>query len=150
MSQMTIGEVASRAGIRPSAIRFYEREGLLPAPPRIHGHRRYEPDVLQAIRVIQVAQKAGFTVGEIRTLLHEFPADRPPSARWKNLAGQKLEEIILLQARVNAMKMFLEKALECQCASINDCASGLNAADNDSEVQRLDGSPIHSVDQLTR
>jgi MerR family transcriptional regulator, redox-sensitive transcriptional activator SoxR len=145
MEQMTIGELANRMGVRTSAIRFYERKGLLPAPRRVNGRRIYDADTVQKIRIIQVAQMAGFTVEEIHTLLNEYPEDTPPSARWKHLATRKLEEVIALQNRIDAMKTLLEHTLECQCPSINECASRMGADDNP-EIQVLAGRPIHSVD----
>jgi len=123
MRQMTIGEVAAQVGVRTSAIRFYERKGLLPRPQRINGQRRYQPDVIQNIRLIQLAQRAGFTIGEIRQLLHGFPVDTPPSTRWQTLANPKLEEISALQGKLDTMKTLLELSLDCQCATLNDCVS---------------------------
>ncbi|MEP7285411.1 MAG: MerR family transcriptional regulator [Chloroflexota bacterium] len=139
--QLTIGEVASRVGIRTSAIRFYERVGLLPAPQRINGRRQYEAAVIQKIRGIQMAQKAGFTVGEIRTLFYEFPIDTPPSARWHTLSKQKLAEIEVLQNRVNTMRSLLEQTTECQCATLDDCMAGIETLEAAQQGQRLcDGS----------
>jgi len=129
MSQMTIGEVAAQVGVRTSAIRFYERKGLLPSPQRINGQRRYESGVVQQMRVIQLAQKAGFTIGEIRQLLHGFPVDTPPSTRWQTLANPKLEEIRALQAKLDEMKVLLERSLYCHCVTLNDCASGQSNAE---------------------
>lgn len=137
MEQMTIGEVANRVGIRTSAIRFYERVGLLPAPQRINNRRRYDGDVLQKIRLIQMAQQAGLTVKEIRLLLYEFPVDTPPSVRWHSLATPKLEEIEVLLNRINTMKLLLEHALDCQCPTLDDCASGLCTADGVLDIQKL-------------
>ena len=125
MDQMTIGEVAHRAGIRTSAIRYYERAGLLPQARRVNGHRRYEPDVLHKIALIHFAQRAGLTVGEIRTLFYEFPAGTPASARWQSVSTQKLEEVEALLAKVTMMKTLLERTLECECPTLDDCASGI-------------------------
>jgi MerR family redox-sensitive transcriptional activator SoxR len=73
---MGIGAVASRAGVRPSALRYYERIGLLPTPERENGQRPYDGEVLREVldrlAVVRVAQQAGFTISEIRTLLDEF------------------------------------------------------------------------------
>jgi MerR family redox-sensitive transcriptional activator SoxR len=125
MDQMTIGEVAHRAGIRTSAIRYYERAGLLPHPERINGRRRYEPDVLHKIALIHFAQRAGLTVGEIRTLFYEFPADTPASARWQHVSTQKLKEVEALLTKITMMKTLLERTLECECPTLDDCASGM-------------------------
>lgn len=121
MDSITIGEVAHKAGVRPSAIRYYESAGLLPVPQRVNGQRRYEPNVLQRIGMIQTAQHAGFTISEIRTLLNDFPADTPPSERWHVLASQKLIEVEALIERANTMKMFLERALQCRCLTLEEC-----------------------------
>src|SRR5262249_5974562 len=129
--QMSIGEVANRVGVRTSAVRFYERRGLLPAPQRINGRRRYDSDVIQQIRLIQLAQRAGFTVKEIRVLLYDFPAETPPSVRWQKLSSPKLDEVNALLARVTAMKTLLERTLECQCPTLETCASGINESHKD-------------------
>jgi len=68
VEELSIGEVARQAGIRASAIRYYEQAGLLPAPRRRGGQRRYEPDVVDRLALIAFAQQAGFTISEIRTL----------------------------------------------------------------------------------
>lgn len=121
--EMTIGEVAAKVGIRPSAIRYYERIGLLPKPRRLSGRRRYEVSVLQKLGVIQMAQQAGFTISEVQTFLHDFPVDTPPSTRWEALAYKKLTEIDALIKRANAMKAFLEQALQCRCATLEECVT---------------------------
>src|SRR3954453_22330632 len=91
--ERTISEVARQAGVRPSAIRYYESVGLLPPPARVNGRRRYDADVLQRLAVIGWAQRMGFTIAEIGTFLHGFSADTPAWARWQALATGKLPEI---------------------------------------------------------
>ncbi len=83
---LTIGEVARRARIQPSALRYYERVGLLDPPPRVGGRRQYDPRVLHRLAAIGVAQQAGFTIAEIKTLLNGFAAETPAAARWRALA----------------------------------------------------------------
>jgi DNA-binding transcriptional MerR regulator len=70
--ELSIGEVARRAGIRPSAIRYYEEVGLLPEAERVGGERRYEEGVLRCLMNIRGAKRAGFTIEEMRILLR-FP-----------------------------------------------------------------------------
>ena len=65
MEELTIGEVARRAGIRTSALRFYESIGLMPLPKRVSGRRRYEENTVQMLKIVQLAQDAGFTIAEI-------------------------------------------------------------------------------------
>lgn len=119
---MTIGEVARRAGIRPSALRYYESVGILPEPERENGRRRYGPEVLDLLAVVRVAQQAGFTIAEIRTLLHGFTAETPPSERWRELASEKLPEVEALIRRAFGMKRLLERRLRCDCLRLEDCA----------------------------
>ena len=123
---MTIGEVAQEAGIRPSALRYYESVGVLPKPERRNGRRRYDDEVLREVldrlAVVSIAQQAGFTVAEIRMLLHGFSADAPPSERWRILAREKLTEVEALIERAQGMKRVLERGLGCECLRIEDCA----------------------------
>jgi MerR family redox-sensitive transcriptional activator SoxR len=79
MEQLTIGEVARRTGLQTSAIRYYERIGLLTRPTRVNGRRRYTVEVLHKIGVIQMARQAGFTIAEVEMLLHDFQIDTAPS-----------------------------------------------------------------------
>jgi MerR family redox-sensitive transcriptional activator SoxR len=121
MSKLTIGEVARRAGVRASAIRYYEGEGLLPEPARAGGQRRYGPEVLNRLAIIGGAQRAGFTIAEIRTLLHGFPAGTPASVRWRVLADPKIAEVDERIARALEMRGLLERARECACTDMEDC-----------------------------
>ena len=72
MATITIGEVARRAGLQTSAIRYYEKIGLLPKTQRVGGQRRYDTGVLNYLEVIDVAKRAGFRMDEIRHLFHGF------------------------------------------------------------------------------
>jgi MerR family transcriptional regulator, redox-sensitive transcriptional activator SoxR len=122
MEELAIGDVARRAGIRPSALRYYESIGLLPAPKRVNGRRRYDESTVQMLKVVQLAQNAGFTVAEIQTLLHGFAPDTPPAARWQPLARKKLRELDALIERAQQMKHVLETGLNCGCLRLEDCA----------------------------
>ena len=118
--ELAIGEVARRSGLRTSAIRYYEKEGLLPAPPRSSGRRTYSRDVFTALAVVRLAQEAGFTIPEIRKLMRGF-GDEPVSARWRNLAKEKLIEVNALIERAQAMKRLLEEGVKCGCLRLEDC-----------------------------
>src|SRR5262245_40577725 len=93
MDALSIGEVSSRVGLRQSAIRYYESEGLLPAPPRQGKRRAFDAQSLSRLQVIRTARELGFSLEEIRQLLLDFPADTPPPERWRALAREKLPEI---------------------------------------------------------
>jgi MerR family redox-sensitive transcriptional activator SoxR len=118
---ITIGEVARRACLRPSAIRYYEKIGLLPKTPRIGGQRRYETGVLNYLAVIDVAKRAGFRIDEIRHLFYGFGKGIPASHRWQLLAQRKITEMDDLIARAKKMKRLLEKAERCKCLDLEDC-----------------------------
>lgn len=120
---LAIGEVARLAGNRPSAIRYYERVGLLPKAVRTSGHRRFEVDTVKLIATLRFAQSAGFSVAEIRTLFHGFGADIPPATRWRSLATRKLQELDDLIANAQRMRRAVEVGMRCGCLRIEDCAT---------------------------
>jgi MerR family redox-sensitive transcriptional activator SoxR len=119
----TIGQVVAQSGVPASTIRYYEQIGLLPAPERFNGRRRYEEGIAQKLDVIRLAQQAGFTIAEIQSLLHDFPEDAPPSARWQRLARRKLEALEEQMRNLQSMKALLEQTLQCQCETLEDCAT---------------------------
>lgn len=118
---LSIGEVARRAGVRPSAIRYYEDAGLIRAPARRGGKRRYDGSVFESIAIVQLAQDAGFTISEIRTLIGGFDRSTPASARWQALARRKLDDVTARIARAERMRDLLERLLRCRCETLGDC-----------------------------
>lgn len=124
---LSIGEVAKRTGVRTSAIRYYESVGLLPAPSRCSGQRRYDPTVLHRMALIRFAQDAGFTLAEICTLFEGFADDVAMSSRWQALARQKLVEVDALISRAAQMKRLLGNALRCHCLHAEECAENIAA-----------------------
>lgn len=123
MQMFGIGEIARRAGVPTSTIRYYERIGLLPPSKRVNTKRRYDISILQKLNVIRMGQNAGLTIAEIQTLLYDFPVDTPPSERWQALAVKKIADLDELISQVQAMKSLLEQTLHCHCSTIDDCAS---------------------------
>jgi MerR family transcriptional regulator, redox-sensitive transcriptional activator SoxR len=101
---LTIGQVAERAGLRTSHIRFYERVGVLPEPARISGQRRYREDVLHRLAIIDVAQRAGLTLEEITPLTGPDNRSADASRQIRALADEKLPQIDALIARAQAVK----------------------------------------------
>lgn len=118
MENMTIGEVAQRAGIRTSTIRYYESINLLPQPKREHGHRRYEPAVLDRLAFIQVTQQLGFTLTEIQQL---FQQQAPLTDVWQALAKQKLTEVERLIQQAWDVRDMLLQGLHCGCTNLTEC-----------------------------
>ena len=120
--ELTIGEVARRAGVATSAIRYYESIGLLPPAYRVHGQRRYGTDVLGRLAFVGVAQNAGFTLEEIKQLMGGSDQDGGMAPQMRALSTVKLTEVEALLARASAMKSWLEVANTCSCATPDECA----------------------------
>jgi MerR family redox-sensitive transcriptional activator SoxR len=123
---LAIGAVARRAGIATSVIRYYEDIGLLPAPARLNGRRRYDLTTVQRLKVIAYAQQAGFTLGEIRELFFGFEVGTPPSVRWEGLVQRKLAELEAQLARIHAMQSLLREGMTCGCLTIEQCTVWLS------------------------
>ena len=120
--ELTIGEVARRAGVATSQVRYYERIDLLPEPQRVGGQRRYDADVLGKLGFIGVAQSAGFKLAEIKQLIDGLDSANGMSEQMRSLSTAKLDEVEQLLERTRAMKGWLEVARECGCASPAECA----------------------------
>jgi MerR family redox-sensitive transcriptional activator SoxR len=120
---LAIGEVADRAGIAPSALRFYEKEGLIHADRSDGGQRRYHRDVLRLIAFIRAAQRVGLTLDDIRDALHTLPEKKVPTAAdwarlsrgWRPLLDRRIEEMQRLRDR-------LDSCIGCGCLSLKTCA----------------------------
>jgi DNA-binding transcriptional MerR regulator len=119
--ELTIGQVAAEAGVAASAIRYYEREGLLPPPQRVSGQRRYGTDAVRRLEVIGVAKRAGFALEDVRVLLDASDAGDPAHAQLRDLAERKLPEVEALIARAEAMRDWLQVARRCSCSSLDLC-----------------------------
>jgi MerR family redox-sensitive transcriptional activator SoxR len=119
---LTIGQVAERFGINASAIRYYERVGVLPKPPRESGQRRYGSDAVRRLEVLEVAKRAGFTLDEARLLLERTEAGTPAFDAVQELAVRKLPEVDALIARAEEMRTWLLAAADCSCTSLDVCA----------------------------
>jgi len=118
---MKIGEIARNAGIRPSAIRFYESVGVLPPAFRQNGQRHFAAEAELQLAVIEFARKAGFTIAEIKLLFHGFRNDTPALARWRQLARKKYHEMDFLITRLKVMQRLLKKSMRCHCIKLDEC-----------------------------
>ena len=117
--QMPIGEVAERARMSASRIRYYEARGLLPEPERVGGKRRYDEDVVRRLAIIDAAQRVGFTLEEIRDLLGS--RDELAHERLRQLALLKLPELDDLIARATTVRRALRICSRCSCETIDMC-----------------------------
>ena len=119
---LTIGEIARRAGVATSALRFYETEGLIHSERNESGHRRYHADVLRRVSFIRTAQLVGLSLGEIREALSSLPDGRTPTSRdWAQLARSWqpiLDQRIKLLTR---MRDQLDSCIGCGCLSLTSC-----------------------------
>lgn len=120
-STLSIGELAKRTQIAPSAIRFYESLGLIESSRTDGGQRRYHPDALLALKYIALAKASGFTLSEIRALKAPTNHGDPLFAHWKDLAEKKLTELDQVISRAEQMKQMLTYAIECRCTKVEDC-----------------------------
>lgn len=125
---LSIGAIARRAGLRVSAIRYYESVGLIEATPRIHGRRVYDESVFSSIALVQLAQAAGLTLGETRTLMSGFDRGTPASARWQTMARRKLADVRRRIEQAERMKQLLERLLQCRCETLEQCVHARAAA----------------------
>jgi DNA-binding transcriptional MerR regulator len=119
MRQLAIGEVAQRAGMSASRIRYYEARGLLPEADREAGKRRYTEAVFRRLAIIDAAQRVGFTLEEIRDLLGS--REEPAHERLRQLAVLKLPELDDLIARATSVRRVLKICSKCNCESIDVC-----------------------------
>jgi DNA-binding transcriptional MerR regulator len=108
---LTIGEVARRTDVAPTTLRYYERIGLLSAPSRAGGQRRYDDGVLTRLEVIGLCKAAGFSLDEIAILLNDDTPGRPAS---RELARAKLAEIDTQMATLARAREIIEWALACE------------------------------------
>jgi len=126
MPDLTISEVAEKVGLQASAIRYYERIGLLPRATRMSGQRRYDTTALYRLAIIQRARQLGFTLTEIRHLFFGFRDVARPSERWRTLSKRKLAELDHLMDGIKAVRSVLKKLMtKCQCDTLDQCGKGI-------------------------
>ncbi len=120
---LAIGEVAARAGVATSALRFYEHHGLITSERATSGHRRYHREVLRRVAFIRVAQRIGLSLDDIAAALATLPSGRTPTAAdWARLSRgwrRRLDEEIATLTRVRDE---LDSCIGCGCLSLRACA----------------------------
>lgn len=118
---LKIGEVAQRAGIAASAIRYYEKEGLIPRADRAGNARVYGADILDRLSLIELAKSAGFTVAETRQLVRGVSRKSSPGPRWRAMAEKKRAEVEARIAEAERMRDVLNLLMGCECPTFKDC-----------------------------
>jgi MerR family transcriptional regulator, redox-sensitive transcriptional activator SoxR len=124
-ARLTIGEVARRSGVAATALRYYEHIGLVPAPARMGGQRRYDESVLARLDVIRLCKSAGFVLEEIQLL---FADDVPGRPATRALGEAKLAEIDARMASLARARAIIEWGMRCTCVSIDACTCGIHTA----------------------
>ena len=125
MSDLSIGEVARRAGVRTSTIRYYECEGLIPKASRRSGRRIYDDGVLDHLVFVRLALRSGFRIAEMRTVVAGLTRATPPGERWRAVAGSKLDDLNRQIEALQSKKKLLEQLVKCRCPSLTHFAMTL-------------------------
>jgi MerR family transcriptional regulator, redox-sensitive transcriptional activator SoxR len=146
MELLTIGEVSRRAGVAPSALRYYEQQGLVTAARTAGGARRYQRSVLRRLAFVRAAQNVGLSLGEIRAALATLPDERPPTARdWARLSAgwrDRLDEQI---RALTQLRDGLDSCIGCGCLSLDRCALS-----NPGDLAARDGAGARWLSPLLR
>lgn len=121
--ELTVGEVAARSGLAPSAVRFYERSGLIQATRTGGGQRRFGRDVLRRLAFIRAARNVGLTLPEVAAELATLPAERTPTrADWTRLSRGWRDRLDRRIAALQALREGLDACIGCGCLSLRQCA----------------------------
>jgi MerR family redox-sensitive transcriptional activator SoxR len=123
MELLTIGQASARSGVAPSALRYYEEQGLITATRTPGGARRFPRSVLRRLAFVRAAQNVGLSLAEIRDALATLPEGRPPTAKdWARLSAgwrDRLDEQI---AALQQLRDGLDSCIGCGCLSLGRCA----------------------------
>jgi len=119
---MSIGEVAERSGFTTSAVRFYERQGLVRAERTPGNQRLFRRDVLRRLAFIRIAQRVGLSLDEIVAALSDLPIDKAPGAKdWQRMTRGWRERIDERIALLEALRGGLTSCIGCGCLSLRTC-----------------------------
>ena len=128
-ARITIGELAQRTGVAPSALRFYESLGLIRSERTQGNQRRFQRQMVRRVSVIRAAQRCGLSLDEITAALRTLPDDRAPLKRdWERMSRAWRKQI---DARIRALELLREDltgCIGCGCLSLQKC-SLFNASD---------------------
>jgi MerR family transcriptional regulator, redox-sensitive transcriptional activator SoxR len=131
--ELTIGQLSERSGVSQSALRFYERKGLISAERSSGNQRRYPAVTLRRVALVQAGKTAGIPLERIRAALGTLPAERSPTKRdWERLSRSWREELDERIATLQAIRGRLTGCIGCGCLSLRRCAL-LNPEDEAAE-----------------
>ncbi|HEY0520246.1 MAG TPA: redox-sensitive transcriptional activator SoxR [Ilumatobacteraceae bacterium] len=148
VKRFSVGELANRAGVATSALRFYEDHGLIHSERNSSGHRRYRADALRRVAFIRVAQRIGLSLAEISDALGELPSRRTPTRDdWNRLSVRWLPRIDEQIAALELLRDRLDGCIGCGCLSLDTCAlynTGDRAASRGAGARYLLGDAIET------
>jgi len=139
---LKIGELARNAGLRASAVRYYEKLGIVSAPDRKGNQRRYAGDALNRLLLIRFASDMGFTLAEIKIFLSGLRSDVPVGPRWRKLAHRKIKQVDASIKRSRQLRSLLQHLLHCRCPSLPVCVQRLSLSPT---LQKLQGARTPSL-----
>lgn len=120
---LTVGEVSARSGVAASALRFYEREGLVTATRSAGGQRRYPRSVLRRLAFVRAARNIGLSLEEVRAALATLPGGRTPTkADWARLSRSWRPRLDAQIEALEALRDGLDSCIGCGCLSLRRCA----------------------------
>jgi MerR family redox-sensitive transcriptional activator SoxR len=120
--ELTIGELAARAGVSTSALRFYERQGLIAARRTDGNQRRYPTVTLRRVALVQAGKAAGIPLERVRAALDTLPPDKTPTRRdWQRLSSSWRKELDARIATLEAIRGRLTTCIGCGCLSLRTC-----------------------------
>ena len=119
---LTVGELAARSGVAPSALRFYEERGLIEAERTAAGHRRFERAMIRRVAFVVFAQRVGLSLEEIGAELERLPSGRTPRrADWAKLSASWTARIDERIAELERLREGLTECIGCGCLSLDRC-----------------------------
>lgn len=121
-ANLSVGQIAKRAGVKVSTLHFYENKGLIKSWRNTGNQRRYKPEVLRRVSVIKAAQKMGVSLDEIKLAFANLPNNRTPTKEdWDALANQWRESLNQRIAYMERLRDMLSGCIGCGCLSLNNC-----------------------------
>jgi len=123
---MNIGDVSRRLGMPASTIRYYEKEGLIERQSRVSGRRKFNDQALVALQFVRLAQAAGFTIAETKSLLDSHRSDPSPAGLWRPFVEQKRASIKQQIKDLQQMDHILDQLNLCECSTLEQCVGALS------------------------
>lgn len=122
MEDLTIGALSERTGVAPSALRYYEVEGLIASTRTAGGQRRYRRDTIRRVSFVRIAQQVGLSLDEIREALSSVPLGRTPDRRdWERLSASWRPRLDARIAMLERLRDRLDGCIGCGCLSLAVC-----------------------------